>query len=156
MRGARNRSRAGLAQMLLIPNYVGPSLIEGVGVFAAAPIARGTVIWKIDQRFDLVFAEADLAALESEQRGFVDRYGYSHTTRPGFLILELDNGRFMNHAEHPNTAFTDPVIGWAIRDIADGEEITCNYAEFEPSFEMMPGRRFTAASAAPHPAPTSP
>ena len=43
--------------MLLIPNYVGPSAIEGVGVFAAAPIAEGSVIWRLDERFDLTFSE---------------------------------------------------------------------------------------------------
>ena len=42
-------------------------------------------------------------------------------------MLEMDNGRFMNHWANRNTDFTDPVVGWAIRDIAEGEEITCNY-----------------------------
>ena len=133
--------------MLLIPNYVGPSPIEGVGVFAAAPVATGTVIWKLDERFDLTFTEEEVAALDGEQRVFAERYGYSHTTRPGVTILELDNGRFMNHSDRPNTQFTDPLIGWAIRDIAEGEEITCDYAEFEPDFKMLPGRSFAAMPA---------
>ncbi len=38
--------------MLLINNYVGKSEIEGVGVFAAEPIAQGTVIWRFDDDFD--------------------------------------------------------------------------------------------------------
>ncbi|MBO0750220.1 MAG: SET domain-containing protein-lysine N-methyltransferase, partial [Porphyrobacter sp.] len=122
--------------MLLIPNYVGPSAIEGVGVFAAAPVAKGAVIWTLDKRFDQVLSAAEIEALGEEQRRFVERYGYPHTTRPELTILELDNGRFMNHSNDPNTQFTDPVIGWAIRDIAEGEEITCNYAEFEPDFAM--------------------
>jgi hypothetical protein len=134
--------------MLLIPNYVGPSAIEGVGVFAGAPIAEGTVIWKLDERFDLIFSEEEVARLEGEQRLFAERYGYSHTTRPGFTILELDNGRFMNHSARPNTQFTDPLIGWALRDIAEGEEITCDYSEFEPGFTILPGRNFVAMPAA--------
>ena len=133
--------------MLLIPNYVGPSPIEGVGVFAAIPIAEGTIIWRLDERFDLLFSDDDVALLEGEQRLFAERYGYSHTTRPGFTILELDNGRFMNHSDRPNTQFTDPLIGWAIRDIAEGEEITCDYAEFEPGFTILPGRNFAAMPA---------
>src|SRR5688572_31015792 len=104
--------------MLLIPNYVGPSAIEGVGVFAAAPNAKRTVIWSFDERFDHVLSPADIAALGEEQRSFVERYGYSHSTRPELTILELDNGRFMNHSDDPNTEFTDPQIGWTIRDIA--------------------------------------
>ena len=132
--------------MLLIPNYVGPSAIEGVGVFAAAPIAKGTVIWSLDERFDQVLSAADIAELGEEQRNFVERYGYPHTLRPELTIVELDNGRFMNHADDPNTEFTDPAIGWTIRDIAEGEEITCNYAEFEPDFAMLPGRFFVRAA----------
>jgi SET domain-containing protein len=132
--------------MLLIPNYVGPSTIEGVGVFAAAPIKKGTAIWSLDDRFDQVLSAADVAALGDEQRRFVERYGYTHTTRPELIVLEMDNGRFMNHASQPNTDFTDPAVGWTIRDIAEGEEITCNYAEFEPGFEILPGRFFVPAA----------
>jgi SET domain-containing protein len=51
----------------------------------------------------------------------------------------------MNHSGSPNTDFTKPDMAWAIRDIAEGEEITCNYAEFDPSFTMLPGRNFIAA-----------
>jgi SET domain-containing protein len=133
--------------MLLIPNYVGPSAIEGVGVFAAAPIAKGTAIWSLDEKFDQVLTVAEIAALGDEQRSFVERYGYTHTTRPELTVLEMDNGRFMNHSDNPNTDFTDPVVGWAIRDIAEGEEITCNYAEFEPGFAMLPGRFFVPRAA---------
>jgi len=135
--------------MLLIPNFVGPSAIEGVGVFAAAPIARGTVIWTLDARFDQVLSPGEVAALGDEQRRFVERYGYPHTQRPELTIVELDNGRFMNHAADPNTEFTDPAIGWTIRDIAEGEEITCNYAEFEPGFAILPGRIFTTPGVGP-------
>jgi SET domain-containing protein len=128
--------------MLLIPNYVGPSAIEGVGIFAAAPIRKGAAIWAFDERFDHALSAADIEALAEEQRHFVERYGYSHTLRPELTIVELDNGRFMNHSDSPNTQFTDPAVGWAIRDIARDEEITCNYAEFEPGFAILPGRFF--------------
>jgi len=38
-----------------------------------------------------------------EQKLFVERYGYTHTTRPELTVLEMDNGRFMNHSDDPNT-----------------------------------------------------
>jgi SET domain-containing protein len=134
-------------RVLLIPNYVGPSAIEGVGVFAAAPVRKGTAVWSLDERFDHALTAADIAALGEEQRAFVERYGYTHTTRPELTVLEMDNGRFMNHSDSPNTDFTDPVVGWAIRDIAEGEEITCDYAEFEPGFAILPGRFFVERAA---------
>ena len=125
--------------MLLIPNYVGPSAIEGVGVFAAERIAKGTIIWTLDDRFDQVLSPAEIAALGEQQRQFVERYGYSHTLRPDLTVLELDNGRFMNHADDPNTedvGYDDGLVNGegitvAARDIQPGEEIFSDYRAFD-------------------------
>lgn len=134
--------------MMIVPTYVGPSAIEGVGVFAAAPIRSGAAIWQLSEALDLLLTDAQLAQLPALQRDFIERYGYPHMTRAGLTVLEFDNGRFMNHHPQPNTNFTSPDLGWAIRDIAEGEEITCDYGEFDPSFAMQPGRKFVAAGAA--------
>ena len=136
----------GLSEMMIVPTYVGPSMIEGVGIFAAAPIAAGSVIWLLDTRLDLVLPMDELAHLPDVQRQFVERYGYPHMTQPGLMVLEFDNGRFMNHSDAPNTDFTHPEFGKAIRDIAENEELTCNYAECDPSFTMQPGRNFLAVA----------
>ena len=117
-----------------------------VGIFAAAPIKAGDPIWILEERFDLLLPATELAMLPTLQREFIERYGYPHMTRPGFVVLEFDNGRFMNHCDAPNTDFRNSEIAWATRDIAEGEELTCNYAEFDPSFEMQPGRNFLMAS----------
>lgn len=61
------------------------------------------------------------------------------------LIVELDNGRFMNHSVEPNTRFDDPDAGFTRRAIRAGEELTCDYAEFDSSFEILPGRLFMEA-----------
>lgn len=134
--------------MMIVPNYVGPSAIEGVGIFAGAPIAKGAVIWTLHDQYDLLLTAAEIQAMDALQRDFVERYGYPHMTRPGLTVVEYDNGRFMNHSEDPNTDFTDPVIGYATRNIAAGEEITCNYRDFDPAFVMQPGRVFTPAETA--------
>ncbi|GMM91737.1 SET domain-containing protein [Qipengyuania sp. MTN3-11] len=133
--------------MMIVPTYIGPSTIEGVGVFAAAPIARGQAIWALDERFDHLFTAGQLEALPPLLQDFVERYGYPHMTRPGLQVVEFDNGRFMNHDRRPNTNFTDPDTGYAIRDIAAGEELTCDYSEFDPAFVMQPGRSFVATAA---------
>jgi SET domain-containing protein len=128
--------------MILVPTYVGPSEIEGVGVFAATPVAKGTRIWVLDESFDRVLDEDDVARLGPPQREFVERYGYPHSRDPRLTIVEIDNGRFMNHSGRPNTDFRNPAAGYALRDIAEGEELTCDYEEFAPGTEMLPGRRF--------------
>ena len=135
--------------MIIVPTFVGPSVIEGVGVFAADPIASGTAIWTLDERFDHLFFPSDIAAMNEPMRGFVERYGYPHMTRAGITVVEFDNGRFMNHSDQPNTDFTDPNIGWTIRDIEAGEELTCDYREFDSGFVMLPGRLFAASGQAP-------
>jgi hypothetical protein len=131
--------------MMTVPTYVGPSAIEGVGIFAAAPIRAGQVIWVLEERFDLLLSARDVAALGDLQRAFVERYGYRHMTKPNLVVLEYDNGRFMNHADRPNTDFRDPETGYAIYDIAEGEELTCNYGEFDLAYEMQAGRNFVGA-----------
>jgi SET domain-containing protein len=128
--------------MMIVPTYVAPSAIEGVGIFAVEAIAAGSPVWTLDERLDLLLTSSEITALSPLQRDFVDRYGYPHLIRPGITVLEFDNGRFMNHSDAPNTDFTDPRMGWALRDIAAGEELTCNYTEFDPGFVMQPGRNF--------------
>lgn len=134
--------------MMTVPTFVGPSAIEGVGIFAAEPIAAGAAIWELSDDLDLLLTREQLARLPELQRSFIERYGYPHMSRPQLTVLEFDNGRFMNHSAAPNTDFTRPDVGYAIRDIAAGEELTCDYSEFDPSFTMQPGRSFVGAGEA--------
>ena len=131
--------------MMLVPTYVAPSPIEGVGVFAAEPIPSGTLIWQLAPGLDRVIRKSEVDALPPLFQQFVERYSYPYPHDPEQLIVELDNGRFMNHSAAPNTLFSDPDAGYTIRDIAAGEELLCNYAEFDPSFEILPGRLFLAS-----------
>lgn len=128
--------------MMLVPTYVAPSPIEGVGIFAAEDIPAGTAIWHFDPVFDRVFPLREVDAMAPVQRDYVERYGYTHMLDDGYVVIESDNGRFMNHSARPNTDFTRPDVGYAIRDIRAGEEITCDYGEFESDYAMQPGRYF--------------
>ena len=128
--------------MMIVPTYVAPSEIEGVGIFATSAIKAGTAIWELSDDLDLLLTREQLARLPELQRSFIERYGYPHMSEPHLTVLEFDNGRFMNHSPSPNTDFTRPDVGYATRDIAAGEELTCDYREFDPSFTMQPGRSF--------------
>ena len=121
--------------MMLVRTYLSNSTIEGVGIFAAEPVKAGDVIWRLEPKFDIFLTEPEIEDLPSHMQDFIARYSYPHMTRAGILVLEADNGRFMNHSETPNTDFTGFEQGYAIRDIAAGEEITCNYYEFDPTFQ---------------------
>ena len=121
--------------MMLVATSVRASAIEGVGVFAVDFIAAGTPIWALDERFDKVFTEEEVASFPKNVQEYFARYGYPHMERDGFVVLELDNGRFMNHSLNPNTDFTRADIGYAIADIHPGEELICNYFEFDRYFQ---------------------
>jgi hypothetical protein len=121
--------------MMLVRTHLANSSIEGVGIFASEPIKKGDIIWRLEPKFDVFFEESELDTLPAHMQDFVARYGYPHLNRPGILVLEIDNGRFMNHCLKPNTDFTRFDLGYAIADIAAGEEITCNYFEFDPTFQ---------------------
>jgi SET domain-containing protein len=123
--------------MLLIANFVGPSAIEGVGVFAAEPIRKGDAIWRSDPTFDMLIPVATYRSAEPQLQQLLERYAYPSLDRPGFLVYETDNGRFMNHSATPNTDFSMFGVGEAVADIAAGEEITCNYDQFYIGFEAI-------------------
>lgn len=136
--------------MLLVNTYVAPSKIEGVGVFAAEPIPKGTLIWRLDPEFDRLIPVSRYENAPPFQRELFDRYAYPSPDRPGYLVYEVDNGRFMNHSETPNTDFSDTGGALTTRDIAAGEEITCNYSDFYGDFELVPTADAAKAQVAIH------
>lgn len=120
--------------MMLVKCYAAPSDIHGLGVFAAQHIARGEVVWQLRAGFDLVISAEEVSTWPEHIQHFAAVYGYPHLEIPGHVVIDMDEGRFMNHTLSPNTDFTQFDRGIAIADIAPGEEITCNYFEFDPTF----------------------
>ncbi len=121
---------------MLVKTYLAQSGIHGVGLFAAEPVKAGAKIWEFMEEFDTVHDETALVATPEPVRSFLRRYTYPHHAQPGKIILDGDHGRFMNHSDTPNTDFRmiHANNGFALHDIAKGEELTCNYNEFAPGF----------------------
>ena len=117
--------------MLTVPCYLAPSAIEGLGIFCLRDIRKGEVIWLPDMLLDLRVPKARLDHYPPHVREFIERYAYVDRQAPELLILESDEGKFMNHSHAPNTDFTAPDVGIATVDIPAGTEITCNYGDFE-------------------------
>jgi SET domain-containing protein len=114
--------------MLLVETYVTHSPIQGMGLYAAQDIPKGTLIWQLQPGFDVVMPDAYVAALPPVARAFVERYSIVSPLFPGNVILHGDNTRFINHSTAPNTDNdSDPERTFALRDIAKGEEITADY-----------------------------
>jgi SET domain-containing protein len=126
--------------MLLIATYVAPSAIEGLGVFAGESTSRGSLIWSLNPKFDIFVHQTEIGALPPHMQTFIARYSYPHLDMPGYRVIDLDNGKFMNHSLSPNTDFRVFDKGYALTNIAEGDEITCNYHEFDPGFVgFLPG-----------------
>jgi hypothetical protein len=129
--------------MLLIPTHVGPSRIHGNGLFALHPIEKGTPVWRFLPGFDHDFSPADWSRLPEPARShtrhfcFV-RFGDLH------VILSGDHACFINHSDTPNTGAPpdapSPVTTVALRSIAAGEEITCNYWSYDADTPWKLGR----------------
>src|SRR5262245_14008058 len=128
--------------MLLVRTRLDVSPIHGIGLFAAEHIAKGTVTWRFVEGFDLRLRESEVAALSSAAREQVLKYAY-FDEQLGVYELCSDDARFFNHADQPNTASMMPSTGGhidvATRDIAIGEELTCDYRTFDRDWKTKLG-----------------
>jgi uncharacterized protein len=120
--------------MLLIRTRVGPSAIHGLGLFAVEFVPQGTPIWRFEPGFDHEFSPEAAAALPPPARAHLRWFGF---VRPadGHVVLSGDHACFMNHSSTPLTGAPPearpPVTTIALRDIAPGEELTCDYFAFD-------------------------
>lgn len=124
--------------MLIVTTYIAPSAIEGVGVFAAEPIAKGQRVSRFDPGFDRLIPREDYEKAPPFLKTLLDRYAFPHPDDLDLIVYEVDNSRFMNHSPAPNTDFSDFAAGVALRDIAAGEELTCDYTSFFAQYELLP------------------
>lgn len=124
--------------MFIINTYIAKSDIEGVGVFTAQDVKAGEVISKFEAEFDRLIPTEDYLKAPPHLKSLLDRYAFPHPHKPDFIVYEVDNSRFMNHSETPNTDYSDFEAGRALRDIRAGEELTCNYNDFFSGYELLP------------------
>jgi uncharacterized protein len=120
--------------MLLVKTCLQPSAIHGLGLFTVAFIPCGAPIWRFAARFDHDFSPAEFAALPPVAREHTRWFSFVRQG-DGHRILSGDHACFMNHSPTPNTGAPPlappPVQTVAVRDIAAGEELTCNYFDFD-------------------------
>lgn len=127
--------------MLLVETYIGHSAIHGLGCYARQAIAKGQLVWVYDERIDRRIREADVPALPPSIQAFLGVYGYTELfDGERVIVLCGDHSRHMNHADDPNLASTETGDNYAARDIAPGEELTCNYYEFDLDAGLKLGR----------------
>jgi SET domain-containing protein len=115
--------------VLLVKCVVRPSPIHGLGLFADQAIRKGTKVWEFTPGFDLTLRPKDFKPWPLVARRFLKTYAYQ--PQKGLFILCSDHAKHFNHSAAPNTK-TVGFVTTAARNIARGEELTCDYAEIEP------------------------
>jgi hypothetical protein len=105
-----------------------------MGLFATEPIPKGASVWRFQAGFDHDFSPKQFAALPPLAREHT-RWFCFVSRKNGHVILSGDHARFINHSPTPNTGApadgAPPVTTIALRDIAAGEEITCDYWSYD-------------------------
>ncbi len=126
--------------MILIKTKIGKSKINGLGLFAAQDIPKGTVIWRFNPQLDLRLSEEEVQLLPD-----VVKWNYKHycfkSKRSDKYILCFDDTRFMNHSNNPNI-INEPRhddegenCDIAFVDIKSGEEIVGDYKSFDADYK---------------------
>jgi hypothetical protein len=114
--------------MLRVKTYLDKSPIHGIGVFAAEEIQEGALVWSFEPQIDKVL---DINEEQFKYQYFLDQefiktYAYFDKQLNKY-VLSVDNDRFTNHSNRPNTIPLNTSEVVADRDIHIGEEITINY-----------------------------
>lgn len=118
--------------MLMVKTEVKTSSIHGVGLFAVDLIPAGTVVWQTVLGFDLLIPKHVADSYPEPAQQFLKFYcNLSHDNE--WLVCG-DNARHMNHSQTPNIS-SAASVNLALRDIQAGEEITCDYREFDAEFK---------------------
>ena len=118
--------------MLQVKTHIKQSPINGIGLFASEFIAKGTTTWKYTPEFDLAFSEDCLSRMTSWSKEQFLKYAYFDHSQKKYILC-FDDQRFINHSYNPNIKST-PELDVALIDINAGEELTCNYKDYEPDW----------------------
>jgi hypothetical protein len=111
--------------------YVSPAI--GYGVFATRFIPKGTITWVFDD-LDQIIPSSNLAGMQPLLQDVLDKYSYQNGQ--GERVLCWDHARFVNHSCHPTSLAPGFDLEIAVRDIAEGEEITDDYGSLNIESEF--------------------
>ncbi len=122
--------------MLMIKASAKPSVINGIGLFADEMIKKGTITWKFDPRFDILFDPQEVEKMNMDQQALIKRYSYL-SKKLNKYVYSIDDSRFTNHsAKNFNVDSVEmlddiELCGMANRNIEIGEEILVDYRQFD-------------------------
>ena len=119
--------------MLLIKTKVGPSKIQGIGLFADQFIPKGTKTWEYHPKFDAGFTKKDVSEMSEPSRKIFLWYAYFDSSQEKYILC-FDDQRFINHSKNNFNIESTSNADIAFRDIEPGEELLCDYGKFDDEY----------------------
>jgi len=125
--------------MLTIRTKIKPSTIPdaGLGLFADQDIKKGTVTWVFCPGYDTILSKDDLLRMSEPSRIKFLNYCYFDKHIKKFILCG-DDDRFVNHSkdranlvQNQKHDGKDNGVVLAARDIKKGEELLCDYYEYD-------------------------
>ncbi len=94
-----------------VPYTVRATPDKGLGVFADAPILKGTILWRHQRGLYAVYDERSLKELVAQLSRKEVAYELTHMFGlpefPGYIIRIFDDGVLINHSRQPTTAMNN-------------------------------------------------
>lgn len=118
--------------MLRVKTKIKNSDISGIGLYADQFIPKGTVTWQYDADIEPSFTLEKFSSFSEYVKEHILIHGYYDHSISRYILC-VDNQAFINHSSNPNIDST-PDADVASRDIQPGEELTCNYRQYEPDW----------------------
>jgi len=119
--------------MLTVKTYLAKAGTKGLGLFASEPISVGQIWWRHDLKFNRIFTKRQYNLMSDITKSFLQTYAFQ--LGDGRWYLCVDNARFVNHSDYPNTKpsivskkFT-PCDWVGSQNINIGDEITSDYKQ---------------------------
>ena len=114
--------------MLCVKTMIKKSPIAGIGLFAAEPILKGSIVWEFEPIIDILLTQKQLDKFPDFEREQLLNYVFLDPYHRMYMLCG-DDARFFNHSVDNNCDDSTKDITIATRDIDLGEELTVNYNE---------------------------
>ncbi len=119
--------------MLRVKTKIGQSKLHGIGLFADEFIPKGSVTWQYDPEYDIAFTKEQVERMPKPAQVIFWHYAY-HDKELDKFVLCADDERFINHTSVNTNITSAPRQDVASRDIQPGEELICDYSEFDDTY----------------------
>lgn len=120
--------------MLKVKTEVKPSKIAGNGLFLSEFIRESTVVWEYDPPVDKIWERDELQRLGVAELQKLLFHAYLNKVT-GQVVYCGDGASYINHSENPNLLVIEngkpEGACIAARDMYPGEELTCDYYDFD-------------------------